>query len=215
MPPPSGLPVTELEYLEEYQTAPLRGRSNFWRLPPAFERAAAAREKRTAAPSPKSEPEKLDCGEELNAEKSEPPVMRFSDYAGLIESLREMKNYLQLSNATVDRLCGWTAGHCDKLLGPSCVRALSPKTFGDLMWCFALEGTFTLNMDRVRAMETLWEQRCASNTRTKPNRISKRILDAARPAVLRELARKAGNASAARRRERKIEQQRATEKEKT
>jgi hypothetical protein len=70
-----------------------------------------------------------------------------------------------------------------------------------MLWVFGLVGQLTIDMDRVRSLEQHWETRNASNTRT-THRLSKRIIERAKPIILKELARKAGLASAAKRRER-------------
>jgi hypothetical protein len=125
------------------------------------------------------------------------PVVSFEDYPSMIEALRAIKAHLELSNATVDRLCGWTEGHCDKHLGPSCVKAFSPKNFGDMLWCLAIKGSFTIDLDKARDLEKHWERRCAANTRTVSSRISKAVKARVRPEILLEQARAGGRASGA------------------
>jgi hypothetical protein len=115
------------------------------------------------------------------------PIATVRDYAGLVDALRGLKAHLGLSNALVDELCGWTNGHCDKLLGPSGVRAFSPKTFNDLTWVLAAKVTVTIDPERLLEMAQHWEKRCSAHTREQPNRISKRIIATAQPHVMRKL----------------------------
>lgn len=114
------------------------------------------------------------------------------DYASLIEAFRAVKAQLQLSNETVDALCGFTKGQCDKLLGPTCARAFSPLTFNGLAWCLALKIEVSLDMNRVREMQAHWETRNGAQARALPSRISKVIVARAKPIVLSDLS-KLGN----------------------
>lgn len=132
----------------------------------------------------------------LEQTKPAPPVIEFTDYPGMIEAFRAIKDHVGLSNATIERLCGWTDGHADKHLGPSCIKALSPKNFGDLMWVLAVKGTFTIDLARVREIEQHWEARCAANTRSTPSRISKVVVKRAQPLILKELGRLGGMVTA-------------------
>lgn len=120
------------------------------------------------------------------------PMLTVADYGGLVDALRALKAHIGLSNALVDELCGWTAGHCDKLLGPSSVRAFSPKTFNDLVWVLCARVTVTLDLDRLNEMAQHYEQRCPAHTRERPNRISRKIIETAKPIIFLENARIGG-----------------------
>lgn len=120
------------------------------------------------------------------------PILTATDYSGMVEAMRALKAHLELSNGTVDALCGWTNGHCDKLLGPTSVRAFSPKTFNDMLWVLAARITITLDLDRLQEMAEHYEKRCPAHTREKPNRISKKVIESAKPAILSGLS-KLGN----------------------
>lgn len=118
---------------------------------------------------------------------SAPPVVRFNDYAGMVDAFRAMKAWLQMSNQESDRLCGMIEGHTDKLLGPTCARVFSPLTFNKIAWVNCVEIEMRIDINKVRELEQHYEKRCAANTRDKPNRISKKIIQTATPQVMRRM----------------------------
>lgn len=124
------------------------------------------------------------------------PTITFSDTAGMIEAMRTIKNYLELSNSTVDTLCGFTPGHTDKLLGPTNAKRFSALSWNALIWCLASTCTITIDIERAKAMVEHWEKRDASRYRPNASVISKVILKRAEPIVLRENGRKGGFARA-------------------
>lgn len=141
-------------------------------------------------------------------------IATVQDYTGLIDAFRAVKDQLQLSNATIDTLCGFTLGHTDKLLGPTCVRALSPLTFNGLAWALALKIEISLDMDRVKEMTEHWEKRNAAHTRELPSRISKVIVARAKPIVLTDLS-KLGNEARSRKLPGKLRSQIASKASRT
>lgn len=123
------------------------------------------------------------------------PAITFSDTAGMIEAMRTIKNYLELSNSTVDTLCGFTPGHTDKLLGPTNAKRFSALSWNALIWCLASTCTITIDIEKAKAMAEHWEKRDASRYRPNASVISKVILKRAEPIIMRENGRKGGLAS--------------------
>lgn len=126
----------------------------------------------------------------------EPPTCSFSDYAGMVDALRTIKDHLQLSNSVVDRLCNFADGQTDKLLGPSAVRKFGPLTFNAMLWALAVKVEITVDMERVREMQGFWESRFAPNFRPGGTTISKQLVLRAKPLVMRDFARSGGLARA-------------------
>ncbi len=126
-----------------------------------------------------------------------PPVCSFNDYAGMVDALRTLKDHLQLSNSAVDRLCNFTEGQTDKLLGPSSVRKFGPLTFNAMLWALAAKVEITIDVERAREMQEFWESRFAPNFRPGGTTISKMLLKRAKPLVLKDFAKAGGQASGA------------------
>lgn len=107
----------------------------------------------------------------------------FYDYPSMVEAFRAIKDHIAISNEDLDALCNFGRGHSDKLLGPTSVRGFARLSLDKMIWALAVKGTFTIDLERAKEMEQHWEKRCASNTRTKPNRISKKIIESVKPIV--------------------------------
>jgi hypothetical protein len=114
----------------------------------------------------------------------------FRNYPEMVQALRAIKDHIAISNADLDALCNFGDGHVDKLLGPSSVRGFARDSLDAMLWALCIKGTFTIDMERVHEMEQHWERRCAANTRSRPNRISKAIIERAKPIVLSEMSKK-------------------------
>lgn len=109
-------------------------------------------------------------------------VIRTQD--DLIEALRKAKDMLGLSNQWCDAVGGLTAGHTDKVIGPSRTKSLSQMTFDLFCEMFAVELHMVVNMDAVQRMAARWEGRNASNVRVESNRVSAGLLERAKPHIL-------------------------------
>lgn len=108
----------------------------------------------------------------------------------MIAIFRAAKDKIGLPNRHCDTLAGFVEGHTDKLLGPSASKNFGPLTFTGLNWLFAVKWVAVVDLDQAKVMEQYWEdhQRDASNVRLEPNRVSKKILERARPLVLKDFA---------------------------
>jgi hypothetical protein len=105
----------------------------------------------------------------------------------LIDALGEMRVKRKLSYANLDELVGLTRGHSEKILGPARVRGLSPVIFDALLPALGIRLAVIEDPEAIAAMARRWEPRDESNVRNS-QRISRRLLDRARPFVLQELA---------------------------
>jgi hypothetical protein len=164
-------------------------------LSPSIFRAKVAREKKPPEPAKTADkPADKTAAAEITARSqmtAQPAIsVDFHNYPEMVAAFRAIKDHIAISNAHLDVLCSFGDGHVDKLLGPSSVRGFARDTLDAMLWGLCIKGTFTIDMDRVHEMQALWEKRCAANTRSKPSRISKAIVERARPIVLSELAKK-------------------------
>ena len=114
-----------------------------------------------------------------------------TDAEGLIEAFRARKDALELSNATIDELGGLCAGHADKVLGPSRTKGLSVMTLEVLLGVLALKLVVVEDPEAAARMVDRWGIRSKPHVRDKCSRMSKKVLESARPVILKELSAKA------------------------
>lgn len=112
-------------------------------------------------------------------------------YEDLVDYIRARKDDLGLSNAFVDEFCGMTPGYCDKLLGPSGTKGLSRFTLDYFFAALAFELVPRPNAEQEAMMRPRWEGREKSQVRV-PRRVSKAIMERARPMLLAILAKSGG-----------------------
>lgn len=123
-------------------------------------------------------------------------VIRCQD--DLIEAFRKIKDILGLSNKVCDDLIGLADGHVDKVLGPTRAKGLSGFMFDNFAELFAVEFEMKINLDAAKRMESRWEQRETKRIHP-PHRVSKQMVERAKPHVLKDFATIGGKASGAKR----------------
>jgi hypothetical protein len=108
----------------------------------------------------------------------------------VIAIFRAHKERLGLSNAHVDELANFISGHTDKLIGPTGSKKFGPLTFTALNWTLAVKWVAVIDLDQAKIMEQYWEdrQRQMSHVRAEPSRVSKAIIERAKPHVLRSFS---------------------------
>jgi hypothetical protein len=112
----------------------------------------------------------------------------------LVDLLRARQVELKLANDLVDHIALLTAGHTDKLLGPSRQRGLSQVTLDALLSCLALKLIVTQDDEQAARMRSRWEGRDQKQVRLSTTRIAKATLRHATSHVVRALGRKGGQA---------------------
>lgn len=118
-------------------------------------------------------------------------------HADMIEVFRMMKERLQLTNEFCDDVGGLTKGHTDKILGPTEAKNIGPVTFDLFCEMFAVEFHVKIDLDAAKRMQAVWEGRerpLYPNARVK--RISKKLIERAKPFVFRENGRIGGMVTA-------------------
>jgi|SRR6516162_4735704 hypothetical protein len=111
----------------------------------------------------------------------------------LVAVLRERQIALGLSNETLDHIALLSAGHTDKILGPSRQRGLSQLSLDALMGALAVKLIVAEDAEQAVRMRPHWQGRNQQAVR-QPSRIAKELIARVRPAVLRQLASKAATA---------------------
>lgn len=115
----------------------------------------------------------------------------------IVDLFRTMKERLGLTNDFCDDVGGLTKGHTDKILGRSEQKRLGYDTFALYTLLTAVEFRVYVDPDAVKRMEAVWEKRERPLfPHGKPGRISKKIIEAAKPLVLKERAQLGGMARA-------------------
>jgi hypothetical protein len=107
----------------------------------------------------------------------------------LIEALRTAKSVRGLSNDFCDERGGMTRGHTDKVLGPTRAKSLSSGLFDTFAEMFAVQFIMVANPDAEARQKSKWEGRDSSNVRTSEHRVSKQVMERAKPHVLKESGR--------------------------
>lgn len=125
------------------------------------------------------------------------PLATADCYDALIEAFRARKALLGLSDATVDELGGLASGHTGYLLGPSRTKSLSPLTIDVLLAVLALKLHVVEDIEASKVMQGRWQQRVQSHVRANSARVSQKIIERAKPLVLKDFAKAGGKASGA------------------
>jgi hypothetical protein len=117
----------------------------------------------------------------------------------MLAVFRATKEKIGLSNRHCDELANFTEGQTDKILGPTGSKNFGPLTFTALNWMLGIKWVAVIDLEQVKVMEQYWEdrQRDASNVRPEPNRVSKKLLERAKPHVLKACGAAGGKARAA------------------
>jgi hypothetical protein len=87
------------------------------------------------------------------------PELVVRNYADLVDALARVKNFLALSNETVEQISGLCAGHCDKLLGPTRSKKIGPNSLDLLLGAFALELVVRPDPIAARKVAGRWQKR--------------------------------------------------------
>lgn len=122
------------------------------------------------------------------------PLATVTGHESMVEAFRVAKERLGLSNDFCDDIGGLTKGHTDKILGPTRVKNLGPMTLDLFCELFAVQFIMVPNIDAAKRMETRWEGRQSSHVRLEPVRVSKAIIERAKPHVFSQHMKKANAA---------------------
>ncbi|MDI3563544.1 hypothetical protein [Bradyrhizobium sp. Arg816] len=125
------------------------------------------------------------------------PIATIRSQDDLIEALRAAKEMRNLSFKTLDALGDFTEGHMERVIGPRREKGMSPFVFQMLCSLLAVKLEMVFDPDQANKMEAKWEGRDTSNVRLEKGRVSKSLLERAKPHVLKDFAKAGGKASGA------------------
>jgi len=118
------------------------------------------------------------------------------DYQQITDVFRMMREHWGLTYKFCDDVLGFADGHTEKILGPSEQKRWGPATLHALMELFGLEFRVYIDPEAVKRMEAVWDKKQPRWFKdAKVGRISKKILEAAKPVVIQQHMK---NANAAR-----------------
>ncbi len=115
------------------------------------------------------------------------PTTVVRNYTELVDALARVKNFLQLSNETLEQVAGLCAGHADKMLGPSRAKTVGPRSLDLLLGALGLELVVRPNPEAAKKMASRWEPRDRKQVR-QCQPVSKAMLERCRAIILAELA---------------------------
>jgi hypothetical protein len=122
------------------------------------------------------------------------PVATVTNYESMVEAFRAAKDLRGLSNAHCDELANLAAGHTDAILGPTGRKNFGPLSFNAFCWAFAVKFVMVPDPDREKEMAEYWadRQRECSHVRATSTRVSKIIIERAKPHILSAMGRAGG-----------------------
>jgi hypothetical protein len=110
-------------------------------------------------------------------------VMVVRMHQDFTEVFRLMKERLGLTDQFCDLRGGLTRGHTNKILGPTESRHWGPSTFDLFCEMFCVEFHAKIDMEAVKRMEVIWEERVRPFYPNK--RVSKKLIELAKPHVFK------------------------------
>jgi hypothetical protein len=114
----------------------------------------------------------------------------------IADVLRLRKDQLQLSDAALDALCGFTAGHAGKLLGPTRTRGLARFSLDTLAGALGVSFLVVVDPEKMKLVEKRHEKRRATAVHIRACRLSKTALSQAQLEIFAALGKKGGTARA-------------------
>lgn len=172
--------------------SPRRTHGRGFAIPPNLCRAKVAREPKPP-PAPVARIKVAPIVPPSSIAMSRPPdsLATFNDYEGMIAAFRIAKHLRGLSNEHTDELANLAKGHTDAVLGPTGRKTLGRLSFNALLWALGVKLVMIIDVDREAEMAVHWADRQRQSPHVRePSRVSKIIIERARPHVLSAIARK-------------------------
>lgn len=87
------------------------------------------------------------------------PSSAVRSYDDLIIALRAMKEFLGLSNETLEEIAGLTRGHCDKLLGPRRSKHIGRQTLPLILGALGVRLRVEIDPEQAKRVAARWLRR--------------------------------------------------------
>lgn len=108
-------------------------------------------------------------------------------YDELVDALDDVRIARGLSFEALEGLAGLASDHAQKCLGPARAKKLTPMVLDALLPALGVRLALIDDPQAIAAIERRWEQRAETNVRRNDWRVSRRLLDRARPFLLQEI----------------------------
>jgi len=116
------------------------------------------------------------------------PLATVTGHESMVEAFRIAKEMRNLSNEFCDEAGDFAGGQTDKVLGPTRSKNLGPITIDEFCKMFAVKFIMVRDIESEACMKDVWEGRQTSHVRRNAHRISKQLIDRAKPFIYREVA---------------------------
>ncbi|MET4242715.1 hypothetical protein [Bradyrhizobium sp. RT10b] len=120
-----------------------------------------------------------------------------ASYDELVDALDDVRAARGLSLEWLEQLSGLCGDHAQKILGPAREKFLTPWILDAILPVLGVKLAIVDDPEAIAAMKHRYEPRFESNVRNHHWRVSRRILDRARPQILEEIVQELSAAAAA------------------
>jgi hypothetical protein len=87
------------------------------------------------------------------------PSSAVRSYDDLIIAIRAVKEFLGLSNETLEEIAGLTRGHVDKIIGPSREKKIGPQTLALILGALGIRLRVEVDPEQARCVASRWTRR--------------------------------------------------------
>jgi transcriptional regulator with XRE-family HTH domain len=87
------------------------------------------------------------------------PSISVRNYSDLIVAIRAVKEFLGLSNETLEEIAGLTRGHVDKILGPSREKRIGHQTLPLILGALGIRLRVEVDPEQARCVASRWVKR--------------------------------------------------------
>jgi hypothetical protein len=87
------------------------------------------------------------------------PSSAVRSYDDLIIAIRAVKEFLGLSNETVEEIAGLTRGHFDKMFGPSREKKMGPQTLPLILGALGIRLRVEIDPEQAKRVASRWIRR--------------------------------------------------------
>lgn len=120
------------------------------------------------------------------------PIAVITGHESMVEAFRIAKDLRNLSNQFCDDAGDFTDGQTDKVLGPTGTKNLGQVTIDEFMKMFAVKFVMVRDLDAEACMKDVWEGRQSSHVRRDTKRLSKALVERAKPIIFSENGKRGG-----------------------
>jgi hypothetical protein len=87
------------------------------------------------------------------------PSIAVRSYDDLVNAIRAVKEFLGLSNETIEEIAGLARGHVDKMLGPKRAKRIGPRTLELLLGALGARLRLEVDPEQAKRVASRWTRR--------------------------------------------------------